>query len=85
MAIEKIKILGALLEIRQCCLAGSSNTAPRIFIFSIVLGAEYLPYVKFIATYALTFFGCIISVLAMVPSPGFENLTRAVLIMFCGG
>ena len=40
--------------------------APRIFIFSIVLGAEYLSYVKFIATYALTFFGYIISVLASV-------------------
>jgi hypothetical protein len=24
---------------------------PRTFIFSIVLGAEYLSYVKFIATY----------------------------------
>ena len=34
----------------QCCLAGSSKTAPRIFIFSIVLGAEYLFYVKFLAT-----------------------------------
>ena len=43
--------------------------APRIFIFSIVLGAEYLSYVKFIATYALTFFGYIISVLASVNKP----------------
>ena len=34
----------------QCCLAGSSKTAPKIFIFSIVLGAEYLSYVKSIAT-----------------------------------
>ena len=40
--------------------------APRIFIFSIVLGAEYLFYVKFIATFALTFFGYIISVLGSV-------------------
>ena len=47
----------------QCCLAGTSNTAPRIFILSIVLDAEYLSYVKFIATFALTFFGYIISVL----------------------
>ena len=47
----------------QCCLAGSSKTAPRIF--SIVLGAEYLSYVKSIAP---TFFGCIISVLASVKS-----------------
>ena len=42
--------------------------APSIFIFSIGLGAEYLSYVKFIATYALTFFGYIISVLASVPN-----------------
>ena len=38
--------------------------APRIFIFSIVLGSEYLSYVKSVATYAPTFFGYIISVLA---------------------
>ena len=69
MAIEKIKILGAVLELPakqhcqfspfgpfsffavnrlnwQCCLAGSSKRAPRIFIFSIFLGADYLSYVK---------------------------------------
>ena len=40
--------------------------APSIFIFSIGLGAEYLSYVKFIATYALTFFWYIISDLASV-------------------
>ena len=50
----------------RCCLAGNSKTAPRIFICSIVLGAEYLSYVKFIATFALTLFGYIISVLASV-------------------
>ena len=50
----------------HCCLAGSSKTAPRILIFSIVLGAEYLSYVKSTATFALTFFGYIISVLASV-------------------
>ena len=50
----------------QYYLAGSSQTAPRIFIFSIVLGAEYLSYAKSIATFALTFFGDIISVLASV-------------------
>ena len=49
-------------------LVHSSKTAPRIFIFLIVLGTEYLSYVKFIATYALTFFGYIISVLASVIS-----------------
>ena len=50
----------------QCCLADSSKTAPRILIFLIAMGAEYLCYVKFIATEALTFFGYIISVLASV-------------------
>ena len=39
----------------QCCLAGSSKTAPRIFIFSIFLGAEYLSYVKSIETHARAF------------------------------
>ena len=39
----------------QCCLAGNSKTAPRIFIFSIVLGAEYLYYVKSIETHARAF------------------------------
>ena len=73
MVIEKIKILGAVLELPakqhcqfspfgptseviglnwQCCLAGSSKTAPRILFFSIVLGTEYSFYVKYIATYA---------------------------------
>ena len=52
----------------QCCLAGSSKTAPRIFIFSIVLGAKYSFYVKSIATYAPTFFVCNNSVLAIVMS-----------------
>ena len=40
--------------------------ASRIFIFSIVLGAEYSSYVKFIATRVPTFFGYIISVIASV-------------------
>ena len=35
----------------QCCLAGSSQMAPSIFIFPIFLGAKYLSYVKFIAIY----------------------------------
>ena len=37
-----------------------------ILIFSIAMGAEYLSYMKFIATEAPTFFGYIISVLASV-------------------
>ena len=44
----------------QCSLAGSSKTAPKILIFSIVLGAEYSFYVKSIATYAPHFWGIII-------------------------
>ena len=40
--------------------------APRILIFSIAMGAKYLSYVKSNATFALTFFGYIISVLASV-------------------
>ena len=51
---------------RQCCLAGSSKTAHRILIFSIAMGTDKLFYVKFIATYAPTFFGYIISVWAIV-------------------
>ena len=33
----------------QCCLAGSSKTAPRILMFSITMGADYSFYVKTIA------------------------------------
>ena len=49
MAIEKIKILAAVLKLpaKQHCQ------------FSIVLGAEYLSFVKYIATLALTFLGII--------------------------
>ena len=56
------------------CLAGSYKNAPTILIFSIVLFAKYLSYVKSIATFALTFFGYIISVLASVHS---ANLKQA--------
>ena len=48
------------------CLAGSSKTAPRILIFSIVLGAECSFYVKSIATYAPQFLGYNNSFLAIV-------------------
>ena len=37
-----------------------------ILIFSIAMGADYSFYVKSIATFALTFFGFIISALASV-------------------
>ena len=44
----------------QCCLAGSSKTAPRVLIFSIVLGAECLSYLKSIETHARAFLTLII-------------------------
>ena len=53
---------------QRCCLAGSSKTVPRILIFSIVMCAKYLSYVKSIATFALKFYSYIISVLASVYS-----------------
>ena len=40
--------------------------APLSLIFSIIMGADNSFYVKSIATYAPTFFGYIISVLAIV-------------------
>ena len=63
MAIEKIKILGALLELpaKQHCRFGQLGPVLRI-----AMGAEYLSYVKSIATFAPTFYGHIISVLASV-------------------
>ena len=95
MTIEKIKILGAILELpakqpiypiylktgpnwpnQQCCLDGSSKMAPRILIFTIAVGAKYLSYLKSMATFALTFFGYIISVLASVP------YSRAIRLVF---
>ena len=77
MAIEKIKILRAVLELPakqhcqfspfgptsevngldwQCCLAGSSKTAPRILIFSIAMDADYSFDVKNIDIWAPAFF-----------------------------
>ena len=44
----------------QCSLAGSSKRAPRIFIFAIVLGAEFLAYFKYIETHAHAFFKVIV-------------------------
>ena len=53
----------------QCCLAGSSKTAPGILIFfSIAMGANYLFYLKSIATYAPTFLGYYNSFLVIVKS-----------------
>ena len=42
-----------------CQLAGSSKTAPRILIFSIVMGARPSFQLKFIAVYVLQFFSLI--------------------------
>ena len=39
----------------QCCLAGTSKMATRIFIFSIVQGAKYLSCMKSIETHACAF------------------------------
>ena len=39
-----------------------------ILIFLIAMGPEHLPYVKSIATFAHTFYGYIISILASVVS-----------------
>ena len=50
----------------QCCLASSFQTAPRIFIFSIVLGAEYLSYVKFTESHARAFLPLNISAVGSV-------------------
>ena len=50
--------------------------ASKIFIFSIVLGAWYLFYVKSNPTFALTFLGYIISVLAGVGGFSDEKLLR---------
>ena len=50
--------------------------APRISIFSIVLVAGNLFYVKSIATYAPTFFGYIVSVLASVISRHYPDSYR---------
>ena len=67
MAVEKIKILGAVFELPakqhcrfgplcrmsnwQRCLAGSSNTAPRILISSMAMGAKPSFQLKFIYSY----------------------------------
>ena len=50
----------------QCCLAGSSQRAPRITIFSIVLGADYSFYVKNIETHARAFWPLNISAVGSV-------------------
>jgi hypothetical protein len=65
----------------QSCLAGSSKTAPRILIFSIAMDADSSFYVKFIATYAPTFLGFVISVLAMVPCLDVSEKGKCIQLM----
>ena len=68
----------------QCCLTGSSKTAPRIFIFSIVLGAEYLSYVKSIETHARAFLPLNISAISSVNSKVVRtNILYAISEVFC--
>ena len=50
----------------QCCLAGSSKTAPRILIFSMAMGANYSFELISIETYAPQFIGHNISFLDSV-------------------
>jgi hypothetical protein len=50
----------------QCCLAGSSKTAPRILIFSIAMGADHSFYVKTIETHARAFLSLNISAIGTV-------------------
>ena len=61
--------------------SGSSKTAPRILIFTIAMGADYPFYVKFIATFALTVFGYIISVLSSVGTKNSLSSMNATLIL----
>jgi len=60
--------------------------APRILIFSIAMGAEYLSYVKSIATFAPTFYGYIISALASVDEylERLEGKIRKCLFFYVG-
>ena len=98
MVIEKIKILGAVLELPakqhcqfspfgptsevngldwQCCLAGSSKTAPRILIFSIAIDADYSYEVKNSEIWAPAFFKHNNSFIATVSASGKELTNTA--------
>ena len=54
------------LKKNQCCLAGSSKTAPRILIFSIAMDADYSFCVKTIETQARAFLSLIILAIGRV-------------------
>ena len=53
----------------QCCLAGSSKTAPRILIFSIAIDADYSYEVKNSEIWAPAFFKHNNSFIAAVNQP----------------
>ena len=54
-----------------CYLADSLKTAPRILIFSIAMGAEYLFYMKSIENHARAFLALIILPIGTVVRPRF--------------
>ena len=59
----------------QCCLAGSSKTAPRILIFSMTMGADYLFEVNFIDIYAPQLIGhnkLLCQLVGLLGSNGFQ-------------
>ena len=61
-----------------------NGSQARILIFLIAIGADYSFYVKSIATFALTFFGYIISVLASVDTLGPEMFALGCLFQMAG-
>ena len=93
MAIEKIKILGAVLELPakqhcqfslfpvkmnwQCCLGDSFKMAPRILSFSIALDADYSFELISIETYAPQFIGH--NKLSLDSESNFQYLTTTFL------
>ena len=88
MAIQKIYILGAVLELSarqlnwQHCLAGSSKTAPRILIFSIPMGADYSFEEKNIEIWAPAFFKHNNSFVTTVAAIDTESLFSLILSIF---
>ena len=59
----------------RCCLAGNSQRAPRILIFSIAMGADYSFYVKTIETHARTFLSLNISAIGTVLGDYLNNFS----------
>ena len=57
---QAIRFILIMLALNSIIYKASHKRAPRIFIFSIVLGAENLSYMKFIKTHAHAFLALII-------------------------